>query len=1027
MPNAPQNVAVTCASIKHACRIATVTLLSLIFVTNLGTATSAETTVDFTRDIRPILSDKCFFCHGPDEEDRQADLRLDEEDAAKESVIVPGDLAESELIRRILSADEEEQMPPPDSGKSLTKEEAELLKRWVQQGAPWAEHWSFVSPRKPPLPDVDTEAPKSWGENPIDRFVLHELRRRNMQPSNAADRNTLIRRVTLDLTGLPPTLEEVETFVANGANDAYEQVVDRLLASEAYSERMTLAWMDAARYGDTSVMHADGPRDKWPWRDWVMNAYRDNKPFSEFLLEQLAGDFFLNATVDQKVATGFLRNNASSDEGGAFPEELRVEYVVDRVKTVFNVFQGLSAECAQCHSHKYDPISNDEYYGLFAFFNNAADPGMQSREGNQVPIVRIHTEETLVFIAEKDNQITEAKQRLERELPNPDNVNAWITAQMDDKLATRTVVSWHELSQPFVFDKLAENWPKHHVAIDQPIAVDKPVGKERNWTPRKQWKGKNKFTVQSKKNSILYLTVDLEATHSLAGELRLKGGFAYQVWRDGELINEVGFHKNKRTLETKFNILLNRGSNRLLVKIGSLNDKPFQHEWAFTPQAVPKNILTLAAKINAFRKQRERADLTGNKTSQQDGQEQPTKKEFQQLVNHYKVHLWSAGFEHRKTIADLQAVRDKREASSVSCMIMQDLPKVRPTYILDRGQYDSPKKDRVIVPETPEALGSLGDTYPRNRLGLAQWMVRDDHPLTARVAVNRYWYLLFGRGLVNTMMDFGAQGAAPTHPELLDWLAVDFRESGWDVKRAIKQMVMSQTYRQSAKFPEELKRSDPENRYLARASRFRLQGDFIRDQALALSGLLVRKVGGPGVKPYQPPGLWNEVSLDKGLRFSQDHGEALYRRSMYTYWKRSAPHPSMQIFDAPTREKCTVARPRTNTPLQALVTLNDVQFVEASRKLAERIMKEGGEDFVARLKYGYRLCTARSPRQTEIQIFQEVYEKQLASFSGDKERAKQYLAHGESKQEESLPLAEHAAWSVMANMLLNLDEVLTRN
>ncbi len=1014
---------------------------------------NAEETVDFSRAIRPILSDNCFSCHGPDEDHREADFRLDVEASAKEHVIVPGDINQSLFITRILSDDPDEQMPPPSSGKSLTAEQINLLKRWITQGAHWAGHWSFQPIVKPPLPEpgpANDAISRGWDKNPIDTFVLHRMQQHGLRPSEPADPRTLIRRVTLDLTGLPPDPDDVSAFVKDPSRRAYEELVDRLLASDAYAERMTLAWMDAARYGDTSVMHADGPRDMWPWRDWVIDAYRNNKPFDAFLMEQLAGDLLPDATIEQQLATGFLRNNASSDEGGAFPEELRVEYAVDRVKTTFNVFQGLSAECAQCHTHKYDPISHEEYYQLFAFFNNAADPGMQTRNGNQPPIVRLHTPETLEYLQQVDEEIAAEESIIPSLQPDAQHVATWVDAHTDKAPATHTI-TWYELSSPFKTTDLPTQFKNTPIVSNGPIDPENPitVGKQpRTWIARKEWNDQKRVKVQSAKDAVHYLIAEFDATGMMAGKIRLDKAHGYAFWQDGNLLYEAPLRSDNKTAAVEFRFTLQPGKNRLLIKLGLRHNRPFDMDWSFQPIPEPPEVLKMAAQLATYHRSKRKAAPSQTRTaepspaenaaepaSDQDAAGAPdhglTEQQaaaFQKkLTEHFRAHLWDELEQHRRTLARLRSQRKQREAASVSCMVMADLPNIRPTYILDRGQYDAPRKDRVILADTPAALGQLGEELPRNRLGLAQWMIRDSNPLTARVAVNRYWYLMFGRGIVETVMDFGAQGAPPTHPDLLDWMAADFRENGWDVKRMLKQIVLSKTYCQSSRMTDTLKQSDPENRWLARASRIRLQGDFIRDQALFISGLLVDRVGGPGTRPYQPDGLWNEVSLNKGLRFRQDHGESLYRRSMYIYWKRSAPHPAMQIFDAPTREKCSVGRPRTNTPLQALVTLNDVQFVEASRKFAERIMVEGGDDFTARLEHAFQICVARAPRQREIQICENVYKAQLASFWDDSERARQYLDHGESRRNEALSLEEHAAWTVLANMLLNLDEVLMRN
>ncbi len=717
--------------------------------------------VDFNREVRPILSDKCYHCHGPDTENRKANLRLDTPEGAQR--VVKGESAElTKLYRRITHADAEKRMPPADANfsKVLTPKEIDTLKRWLSSGAKYARHWAFEKPVQVKLPDV---ADPDW-QRPIDRFIAARLKKEGLSPNPRADRATLLRRVTLDLTGLPPTPAEVEAFLKDKSADAYEKVVDRLLQSPRYGERMTLFWMDLARYGDSSVYHADGNRDMWGWRDEVIRSFNTNQPFDQFTIEQLAGDLIPNATLAQKVASGFNRNNATTDEGGVIPEEFRVDYVVDRVKTVSNTWLAMSLECSQCHDHKYDPVSQREYYQFYAFFNSTKDGGMQTRKGNAAPVVNL-----------------------------PD--------------------------------------------------LNAPPG---------------------------------------------------------------------------------------------------------------------------------------------------------------------------------------AKAGTASVMVMEDLPKMRPTYILNRGQYDQPLKDKQVQPGVPAILPPLPKDAPVNRLGLARWLVQPDHPLTGRVAVNRFWQLLFGEGLVRTSEDFGLQGEMPSHAELLDWLAVDFAKNGWDVKRALKQIVMSSTYCQESRLTPKVREADPQNRLLAHAPRLRLQAEFIRDNFLFVSGLMVEKIGGKSVKPYQPRGLWTELSMG-GPDWIADKGEKLYRRSMYTYWKRSVPHPAMLTFDAPTREKCTGHRPRTNTPLQALVTLNDPQFVEAARAFGQRILKVGGTSTRERIQFAYMHALGRPAAENELGLIERLLASQRTRFAADPKKAEALVKVGDSPRDTSIPAVEHASWTVIASTIMNLDEFLVKN
>lgn len=1045
-------------------------LLTLLLGFQCVLATAED--IDFSRDIRPILSKNCFFCHGPDAQDRQADLRLDSYEGATENLAIdPEDLADSELIRRITSTDPDEVMPTPESHKKLEPEEVELLRRWVESGGQYAEHWAFITPTAPEPPASD------WGSNAIDHFIHARLAAAEIKPSVEATPEQIIRRVSLDLTGLPPTPQRVAQFrtaYAENPETAYTELVDELLGSEPFGERMALAWMDAARYGDTSVMHADGPRDMWPWRDWVIKAYNSNKPFSDFLREQLAGDLIPDATFDQKVASGFNRNHASSDEGGAFPEELRVDYVVDRVQTTSNVFLGLSMECAQCHDHKYDPITQKDYFRFFAYFNNTSDPGMQSRNGNQSPLVKFTVGGDPEKAAEIDQELASVTQKLaERRTevikniyptwlanatienalpPQPDDTTYHYPLDPDTNLplpaesvdlkiegdekgrhylnATKDN-SHHllvegddtpdlDLSKPFtVAYSIRTNKDTLTSAIASRMGDDYrgwdlwiESGKQPGLHLIDKWpeNGLKVFTqdpIQSGTWTHISITYD--------GSRKAKG---IKIYVDGKLVpSSIA----KDTLKPDATNDLPKGTHPF--NIASRNNRSAAFHGAFDDLRFYNRVLGVGeiASLDT----RTLSDALANAPDQRSAAETKL------LEDHYLSHFDTP---HQELTAEHSALVKERDqamkgAVDYSSMVMGDLPpdKMRNTFVLERGAYDSPEEDEVIQPGVPAFLPSMPERASANRLGLAEWMLRDDHPLTARVAVNRYWTMLFGRGLTASVMDFGNQGESPTHPELLDWMARDFIASGWDIKHAIRQIVTSKTYRQSAVITHAARSVDPENLLLGRSPRFRLPGEHVRDLALATAGLLNQEVGGPGVKPYQPAGLWNEVSLNKGLRFVQDTGDKLYRKSMYIYWKRSAPHPGMTIFDAPTREKCTVQRARTNTPLQALVTLNDIQFVEASRHLAERMVHEGGDRFEDRLALGYQLCVSRTATPAEIQICRELYDAQLASFEADPTRAEAYLAHGDSPRTETIPVTEHAAFTVLANMILNLDETLTRN
>jgi hypothetical protein len=1051
-------------------RIPTIVVLVFWSLTCLADPTTAQDNkIDFNRDVRPILSDNCFLCHGPAESTREADLRLDDREAAIDSgALLPGEPDDSEVIARLFADDEDILMPPPSSNKQLTEKQRNILKQWVAEGAEYQEHWSFVSPSKP-AGDSNTPA--------IDYFIEKQLASAGLKFSPPAELSTLLRRVTFDLTGLPPTVKQVDDFLSDaktrGNAVAYETAVDRLLASSAYGERMALAWLDAARYGDTSVMHADGPRNMWPWRDWVIKAYNDNMPFDQFTIEQLAGDLIPDATVDQKIASGFNRNHATSDEGGAFPEELRVEYVVDRVQTTSTVWLGLTMECAQCHDHKYDPISQKEYYQFYAYFNNTADPGMQTRKGNQAPVVNVVDQAREAKLAELQLKIDAAQKNIDahKSTIEPAFIK-WVAKETEQaKIAEPASKNIDGLAHWFPLDE--EKGKQLRNKVTGGIATlekGKLQTGQREGNKTLKLDGGTQFLCSSKAPNLertdsfsfaAWIKYDGKSGGAIFSRMDVPKSFrGYDFWIQG---NNIGTH------------IINTWPNNALkvVSADALKANTWQHvvvsydgsskakgvkiyiDGKLSKNKVEKNSLTETIDTQVPFKIGSRSEganwkgevddiriysrvLNENEISLASGDvigsilatkaEDRSEAQVETLRNFY---LTSEDKKYQKLETNLAKFAKQHadlSANQATSMIMSDNPpkKMRMTYVLDRGQYDSPKKETEIKPGVLAALPPLAADAPANRLGLANWLVRDDHPLTSRVAVNRYWAMMFGNGLVRSAGDFGAQGVPPTHPELLDWLAVDFVDSGWDVKRMIKKIVTSRAYQQSSRQEPLHFEKDPTNELLARAPRFRLQGEFIRDQSLSISGLLSDTLGGPSVKPYQPVNIWNEVSINKGLRYKQDTGEKLYRKSMYTYWKRSAPMPNMMIFDAPSREKCVVQRARTNTPLQALVTLNDPQFVEAARALAQRLIKSEKEA-AARINLAYRLATSREATSKEIKILKSLLADQRKRFAADPESAKKFLAVGESKRDESIDSVEHAAWAVIAQMILNLDETLTRS
>lgn len=817
-----------CKTVISAVKVPLSLLLQCAFLWGmLGSAIPLHaqlSSLDYGRDIRPILSNKCFTCHGPDDAQRKADLRLDRREgiyskSASGSIpIVPGDPEASEVIRRIENADPSERMPPPEANKQLTEDERVKLTSWIKAGAEYKQHWSFVAPTRP-SPPVVSDA--TWVRNPIDAFVLARMELAGLRPSPEASRETLIRRLYLDLIGLPPTLEQVDAFLNDTNDNAYELLVDQLLASPHYGERMAMDWLDAARFADTNGYHLDNGRDMSRWRAWVIDAFNRNMPFDEFTIDQIAGDLLPNATPEQRIASGFNRNHMINFEGGAIPAEYHTAYIIDRVNTTGTVWLGLTIGCAQCHDHKFDPITQREFYELYAFFHNVPEKGLDGSQGNAAPVMQF---------------------------PTPDQTE------------------------------------RQRALEDQIAALQK-----------------NAQTQNS----------DEAAQKESASELQKREQELKQLRRD-----------------------------------------------------IP------------------------------------------------------------------------------STMVMEEMKEPRETFVLVRGQYD--QIGTKVEAKTPDSLSPFPTDAPRNRLGLANWLVAPEQPLTSRVIVNRYWQMLFGVGLVATAEDFGSQGEQPTHPELLDWLACEFQHSTqlglagssleqWNIKALIKLLVTSSTYRQQSLVTPDGLRLDPHNHWLSRGPRFRLQAEMIRDQALAVSGLLKHRIGGASVSPYQPGDLWGELSSRSDSSnwtaqfFVQSHGDDLYRRSMYTFWKRTCPPVQLSTFDAPDRETCTVRRARTNTPLQALVTLNDPTYLEASRKLAERILRDAPPDLDGRLSYLFRMVTCRNPTDRELTILTRIWEQQQSYYHRHSHLIEPLLSIGESPVDKSVDSLELASWTMVASGVLNLDETITRN
>ena len=1001
--------------------------------------------VDFHADVRPILSDRCYTCHGPDAATRMSPLRLDTEEGAFAPLagggfaIVRGEPDQSELVRRVASDDMARRMPPAAFGHApLTAEEVETLREWVSEGASWSRHWAFEPPR---LAGDAGALPDRRAQNPVDRFVLARLREEGLEPLLPAERATLLRRVTLDLTGLPPTPGEVRAFLADDSSDAYERVVERLLASPRFGERMAFRWLDAARYADTNGYQNDRPRDMWRWRDWVIGAFNGNMPFDQFTIEQLAGDLLPEPTLPQLIATGFNRNHRGNAENGTDPDEYQVEYAVDRLETTATVWLGLTLGCARCHDHKYDPISQKEFYQFYAYFNNVSDRGRYYKYGNTPPIMHAPTLEQQARLDEFERRI----QRLETELEErdaeiaaaiasvspPADLDNW--AYAEGLVARRTFddagsavegrrgrvarldglrhfnlgdVADYDFYDPFTLSA----WVRPDKATGGIVARYNAAGP----------KGYGLFLVEGK----LQLRLD---TASISDRTRVESEVSVPL---GEWTHVAGTYDGSRNTDG-----MRLYVNGLRVATKSLIDESLNSTRVNAPLRIgygPNPADRFHGRIDDARvysralSDEEAAILAVPET----GTEIAAIPQANRTPAQRRKLRWA--FLERAAPAELGGLwkqlrgllltREGFVASLPTVMVMDERPEIRPTHILFRGTFDAPREQ--VHPGLPAALPPLPEGEPNNRLGLARWLTDPSHPLTARVAVNRFWQMLFGRGIVSTVEDFGSQGSPPTHPGLLDWLAVEFVDSGWDVKGLLRTIVTSATYRQSSKVTPEVLERDPENYLLARAPRHRLPAESIRDQALAIAGLLSADSGGPSVKPYQPGGLWKELS--NWGAYENDHGEKLYRRSLYTFWKRTLGPPAMLAFDAAARETCVVREVRTNTPIQALNLMNDPTYSEAARLYAERMLREGGDSDAERLDYGFLLATARSPASEESSILRSSLNRYRDRYTTKPDDAERYLSSGEHRRDESLAPPELAAYTAVASMLLNLDETITR-
>ncbi len=1166
----------------------TVLLLAVVIGATFSLADTPKSEIEFNRDIRPILSENCFACHGPDKNKRKAGLRLDRQEEATSKLesgdraIVPGDVDNSRLLKLLTTADEDDRMPPRKTGKHLTTAQIDLLRRWIAQGASWQEHWSYIPPKKASLPETKI---KDWKQNEIDSFVLQRLEKEGLKPSPKAEKQTLIRRVTLDLTGLPPTIEEIDAFLADNTPQSYEKVVDRLLEASTFGERFAQWWLDLARYADSDGYHADIPRSMWQYRDYVIRSFNTNKRFDQFTIEQLAGDLLPDATLDQRIATAFNRNGMSSTEGGADPEEYMNKYVTDRVNTFGTVFLGSSIACTECHDHKYDQFTQREYYQLYDFFNRIPEKGLDSDPAP--PFVKVPTADQSASLAEMKKEITSLESR-RRELlaesntsldraqtrweqkhrqrihagwqllaPESSSSTAGATlTRLDDYSLLATGINatndTYEISfrapqreiSVIRFEAIAHDSLPHHGTgraedgnftlkgielqaesadpSKEPTEIDwgkwsllgafkaastkevfekafidegspdlsKTYDEGRlKWTEPPSWKDDAPQSLWGE-NSVTYFyrTITVQSPRYISLALASDGGM--QVWLNGSKVQDDVL-RGSAAKPDKLMVRLNSGSNKLLLKVhhGSgaggfyfgraqspvvsypvtfataladsqqkdhpptavLDNKP-ETGWSpaagssheailvtkspilFSGGALLKLRLNCGPNVGRFRiavtdvsdaweelaalPQSIQTTFFASSDSGPPGQNV-------ELHDYYRDHFQP----ELKTLNDKLVATRKSETDLnnriATIRVMEEMPNPRTTHIRVRGDYRN--LGETVVANTPHILKPLSSTERTNRLTLARWLVSPDHPLLSRVTVNRFWALYFGTGFVLTGNEFGTQGELPSHPELLDWLARDFIDSGWDIKALQKKIVMSGTYQQSSKVSPDLVALDPKNRLLARGPRLRLTAEVIRDCALDYAGLLDRKrpPGGPSVKPYQPAGLWEEKMFG-GNKYEESKGADLYRRSLYTLWKRTVLNPSMMTFDAPDRALCTEQRSITCTPLQAFLTLNEKGYIEAARVFAERILRKGGDDHEHRLNFAFKTVLARPPTEPEKKILSDIHDDMLANQQNDLKAALELISTGEYRRAENINQLELAAWTGVANVLLNLDETITK-
>ncbi len=1078
--------------------------LSLVVVVLSASVSNADE-INFNRDIRPLLSDRCFACHGPDKNARKSELRLDQRQVAMDKgVLAPGSPDKSALVERIFSTDPDVMMPPPKHNKPLTAEQKDLLKRWIAAGAEYQPHWAFIPvPKQIAVPTPGN--PAHWIRNPIDAFVLDRLRQLKIEPAAEASREKWLRRASFDLTGLPPSLMDLDTFLADQSPQAYENAAGRLLQSTAFGERMANEWLDVARYADTFGYQSDRDTHVWPWREWVIRAFNDNLPYDQFITWQTAGDLLPNRTRDQQLATAFNRLHRQTNEGGSIEAEFRIAYISDRVVTNGTAFLGLTFECARCHDHKYDPITQRDFYQLAAFFSNIDEHGLYSHftetaptpamllyEGDQEPrhhelLEKIRVKEAVLIQireAAKGRFASHPASKRDYSITNPQYGVLSLPTEAADT-ATQTVAA----TAKFLFDDAKPTGGNALVPGVERLAAMADAAKS-------DAEAKPAVAVE---NKALQFDGDDGFACKGSGQFGRTSAFTFSLWvRPAEhKPREVVLHQCVAAEDSAFrglSLVLDNGlpvvslihfwpgnaiqvAGKQAIPVGQWTQITITYDGSSHAAGLHVYLNGTPADINVVRDKLTRdikhrpewgdsnsggvelslgarfrdvgfkggavdeflifnQELTPLEVVALNAQySSPSPQSPAKATASDPTAIQAARFEHylrrhdepyQTALKELQSLRnDENELVTKvrQIMTLQELDQPRPTFVLKRGAYDA--RGEQVTANTPVGILSFPDNVPRNRLGLAKWMTEDQNPLVSRVAANRFWSFFFGRGLVPSVEDFGAQGQSPSHPELLDWLARDFMNHGWNVKDLCKQIVLSSTYRQSTTPRDpKLHVEDPDNHWLARGPRYRLSAEQVRDNALAVSGLLVPNLGGPSVMPYQPAGLWEEAGTGKS--YNQAKGEGLYRRSLYTFWRRTSPPPSMVTFDATSRETCTARRERTATPLQALVLLNDPQFIEAARVLAEKLIQQYPDSIDARLRSAFRHLTSRAPTEREIALLSRLYKDQHTLFTATPANAIALLTVGDSPRNDTLNPADHAATTVVIQTLMSFEECVTK-